>query len=603
MGLMRGLGAEAGPLIEHQPLARLSVCFSVSLQLLLLQRQQQQTLHLCFVSLHTTPSSSSLSLEALLVQIRKTHREQNLAKKRAEALGQAEALVVGAGIDLAGAAAAAGLGGGGNALSPGIGDTGAPQQQTAAGGPPSSTIDLSKMDLQQLVQQLASGDPTLELQATQLFRRALSIEYNPPIQQVIDAGAVPHFVRFLSLSDREQLQFEAAWALTNIASGTQEQTKAVIDCGAVPRFVSLLTSPKEEVREQAVWALGNIAGDSPHCRNLVLEAGALKPLLEQLNTPSSKIAMLRNATWTLSNFCRGKPPPAFELVSPALMTLAALIYSDDIEVLTDSCWALSYLSDGPNDRIEAVLEAGVCNRLVDLLEHPSTLVQTPALRAVGNIVTGDDRQTQVVITCGAIPKLLALLSSSRKTVQKEACWTVSNITAGNRDQIQEVLNGGIIPALLHVLDTAEFDTKKEAAWALSNAVSGGSDAQIDALVRLGCIPPLCDLIGCADSKIVLVCLEALQAILRVGKKIKEAEGLPSNPFADLVDQSDGTSALEKLQDTTHEPIFKKVYNIISTYFPYEEEDEGVAPEMRAPGAPGDGSSFGVEAPQGGFNFA
>ncbi|KAL8430144.1 hypothetical protein Efla_001808 [Eimeria flavescens] len=533
--------------------------------------------------------------EDLQVQIRKAHREQNLAKKRAEALGQAEAAAAGAGIDVGGGSipgAAGGAGLGSSGLSTGLPGELAQGQQAAAAGAPAAAAS-----------------------SASLFRRALSIEYNPPIQQVIDAGAVPHFVRFLSLADREQLQFEAAWALTNIASGTQEQTKAVIDCGAVPRFVNLLTSPKEEVREQAVWALGNIAGDSPQCRNLVLEAGALKPLLEQLNTPSSKIAMLRNATWTLSNFCRGKPPPAFELVSPALMTLAALIYSDDIEasrqteerqtdrVLTDACWALSYLSDGPNDRIEAVLEAGVCNRLVDLLEHPSTLVQTPALRAVGNIVTGDDRQTQVVITCGAVPKLLSLLSSSRKTVQKEACWTISNITAGNREQIQEVLNGGVIPALLHVLETAEFDTKKEAAWALSNAVSGGSDAQIDALVRLGCIPPLCELIGCADPKIVLVCLEALQAILRVGKKIKEAEGLPSNPFADLVDQADGTSALEKLQDTTHEAIFKKVYSIISTYFPYVEEDEAVAAEMGAPGAPGDGSTFGVEAPQGGFNFA
>lgn len=130
--------------------------------------------------------------------------------------------------------------------------------------------------------------------------------------------------------------------------------------------------------------------------------------------------MLRNATWTLSNFCRGKnPQPEWELVSPALTVLSKLIYSHDDEVLIDACWAVSYLSDGANEKIQACIESGLCRRLVDLLNHKSTAVQTPALRSVGNIVTGDDLQTQVVIASGALPSLLSLLSSPKDGIKKE----------------------------------------------------------------------------------------------------------------------------------------------------------------------------------------
>merc|ERR1711934_224576 len=378
-----------------------------------------------------------------------------------------------------------------------------------------TTIQQKLEFLPQMVQGIFSQVSDHQLEATVWFRKLLSIERNPPIAEVIQANVVGKFVEFLQREDIPQLQFEAAWALTNIASGTSEHTKVVIQNGAVPIFVKLLMSPSEDVREQAVWALGNIAGDSPKCRDLVLSHGALQPLLTCMSD-NQRLSMLRNATWTLSNFCRGKPQPMFEWVAPALPTLSHMIYSNDEEVLTDAAWALSYLSDGPNDRIQKVIEAGVCRRLVELLSHVSFSVVTPALRTVGNIVTGEDLQTQIIINASALNRLGALLLSPKKGIRKEACWTISNITAGTKDQIQCVFDNNIIPPLVELLKNAEFDIKKEAAWAISNATSGGSVEQIKYVVDQNSIQPLCDLLDAKDGRIVTVALEGLENILRVG---------------------------------------------------------------------------------------
>lgn len=292
--------------------------------------------------------------------------------------------------------------------------------------------------------------------------------------------------------------------------------------------------------------------------------------------------------------------------------LAKLVYSLDDEVLIDACWAISYLSDGSNDKIQAVIEAGIPRRLVELLMHASTSVQTPALRSVGNIVTGDDIQTQVIINSGALPALLSLLGSGKDGIRKEACWTISNITAGNSTQIQAVIDANIIPPLINLLSNGDFKTRKEACWAISNATSGGlqKPEQIRYLVQQGCIKPLCDLLSCPDNKIIQVALDGLENILKVGEMDKDASDASAdqnvNHFALYIEEAGGMEKIHDCQNNINEEIYMKAFNIIGKYFS-DEDEAGV--DMGAP-QQAEGGNFGFgtqqqqqQQPGAGFNFA
>ena len=189
----------------------------------------------------------------------------------------------------------------------------------------SSIAKVSIDFLQQYVKGINGANTQTQLECTKAVRKLLSIERNPPIQDVIQTGVIPRLVQFLANFDNDRLQFEAAWALTNIASGSANETKVVIENNAVPLFSQLLRSPCTDVREQAVWALSNIAGESPECRDMVLGTGAMPLLLQLLQNAHDKLSLMRNATWCLSNLCRGKPQPEFKHVAQALPMLSQLI--------------------------------------------------------------------------------------------------------------------------------------------------------------------------------------------------------------------------------------------------------------------------------------
>jgi importin subunit alpha-1 len=110
-------------------------------------------------------------------------------------------------------------------------------------------------------------------------------------QVVINGGALPALLHLLS-SPKDGIRKEACWTISNITAGNSQQIQSVIDANIIPPLINLLSHGDFKTRKEACWAISNATSgglQKPDQIRYLVNCGGIKPLCDLLSCPDNKI--------------------------------------------------------------------------------------------------------------------------------------------------------------------------------------------------------------------------------------------------------------------------------------------------------------------------
>lgn len=419
-------------------------------------------------------------------------------------------------------------------------------------------------DLSGFIEALTNPNKKICLMGIYGIRKLVS-QMNPSIDIIMDSGAISLIISCLSFDDSPQIQYEAAWTITNICTGSHSYIETIIEKGGLKGLTHMLLSNIDEVKEQALWGIGNIAADSSSCRNMILEGPTLQ-FLGKIVIDSQVLSLVKQGCWAASNICRTKPTPPLGKVQILLPGLAKglMLHKELKDIASDILWSFAFVTENSHEGIETMIKLDIFPLVINFARSQVLTNTLPALKIIGNVIGGNDLQAEFVLKQGGLKALKDALVFQFKPVKREAIWAISNLCAGTYEQLEILLKSGIMKILIEMAYEEPFEIQKEIGWAFANFASCGYDVTWDA-VKEGIFVGLVPLLENKDSSIVLV------ALMTVEKIFEYCEGEDLKVCLEKFEEPRGVEVLYKLQHHPQVKVYEKAAMMIEKYFDGETE--------------------------------
>ncbi|XP_019085994.1 PREDICTED: importin subunit alpha-1-like [Camelina sativa] len=408
----------------------------------------------------------------------------------------------------------------------------------------------------------------LQLDAANVLR-VISEDENANV--LIDHGAIQIFVHLLAsdhaATDSFLLHMEATLALGNAARASVESRDYVLRCGALsPLLAQLHENTDIWMLRTASYVLSDLCFGQPPPPFCQMEP-ALSALQRVLHINDEQF--LTAACWTLFFLSHGPKENIQSFIDAGLVPrLVQLLGYDSLSVIDRALSTIIYLTNGFNQQKKVVIECGVLPLLANLLTQDYAIswnnIKRDACWAISNITAGTEEQIQAVIDANLIPKLVNLAQNAEFDIKEKAVRAVSNaalggshdqiscLSDGSKENIQSFIDAGLVPRLVQLLGYGAPCMIDPALGTIMKLTDGDNQqtqcpihwCDSDTWWSRVCIRPLCDLLdGEAERNIGDVNYHSVLIEDEKGlEKIQNLQHHESNEIQNLAPLMDGQNS-------------------------------------------------------------
>ncbi|PAA54871.1 hypothetical protein BOX15_Mlig003063g2 [Macrostomum lignano] len=452
-------------------------------------------------------------------------------------------------------------------------------------------------DLDELAGLLTSESRRDRLLGARSLRSRISDRHEAPgYSRLLTSPALAALVANLGTSADQELQFESAWALTNLLAGSGARpADLVTSSGLGSRLIRMLQcAPTERLREQACWALANVAGESPAWRDQLILAddgsgsgGGLLPALISLWESDPGNGLLDASSLLLVNLFRDRRPRLkFEYAQLLMPHVTRLLSHPYDSVVPNLLWALSYAVEGSEPRARLLLrETDAVDCVLGFLESSDDSLLMPTLRLLCCAAACLQVLPAKLLT--VFPAVRRLLGHRDAKLRRQALLLLGCTACGPDAQLEAAAQAGCLTALNEILAgrRPQTDDPEDAAEASGGGGSGAGISDLERREAFWIIPDF--MLSRAhkfSKRITEECLEGLLASLSLPEleatrcallclrhllfaaKYKNRPDLNFELLKTSIEKLDGLKKIEAMQKIEDKEVIKLSDQILNQYF-------------------------------------